>query len=67
MIGKLKKVPLREIWKNEAKDFTTWLSENIDALNEVMEMNFSVVEKGKDVGDFFLDIMSEDEDGKNRP
>lgn len=63
MIGKLKKVPLREIWKNEAKDFTTWLSENIDALNEAMDMTFSVVEKEKDVGDFSLDIMAEDEDG----
>ena len=25
MIGKIEKVPLREIWKYEAYDFTKWL------------------------------------------
>ena len=28
-IGKLKRVPLREVWKHEALDFTTWLQDNI--------------------------------------
>jgi hypothetical protein len=27
MVGKIEKVPLREIWKHEAIDFTTWLKE----------------------------------------
>ena len=57
-------MPLREIWKNEAKDFTTWLSENIDTLNEVLEANFSVVEREHSVGDFSLDIKAEDSDGQ---
>lgn len=64
MIGKLKKVPLREIWKNEARDFTTWLSENIDTLNESMEMNLSVISREKLVGDFSLDLIAEDDDGQ---
>jgi hypothetical protein len=63
-IGKLKKVPLREIWRNEAKDFTTWLAENIDTLNEFLETNFSVVEREHSVGDFSLDIKAEDLDGQ---
>ena len=29
-IAKIKKVPLREIWKKEDKDFTQWMEENID-------------------------------------
>ena len=62
MIGKLKKVPLREIWKNEAKDFTTWLSENIDTLNEALEIILTVVEREKSVGEFSLDIVAEDQD-----
>ena len=34
-IGKLQRVPLREVWKHEAYDFTQWLQENIDILNLV--------------------------------
>lgn len=64
MIGKLKKLPLRDIWKNEARDFTTWLAENIDTLNEALEVNYSVTEKEKSVGSFSLDIMAENEDGQ---
>jgi hypothetical protein len=31
-IGKLDRVPLREVWKHEGYDFTRWLEENIDVL-----------------------------------
>ena len=34
-IGKLERVPLREVWKHEAYDFTTWLESNVDVVNEV--------------------------------
>ena len=30
-IGKIKQVPLREIWKREDSDFTVWLENNIAA------------------------------------
>ena len=64
MIGKLKKLPLREIWKNEARNFTSWLSENIDTLNEALEINLSVTETEKSVGSFSLDLAAEDEEGR---
>lgn len=63
-IGKLKKVPLREIWKNEARDFTRWLADNIDALNEALETSFTIVGTEREVGDFSLDIIAEDTDGR---
>jgi len=28
MIGKIERVPLREVWRHEAKDLTIWLQEN---------------------------------------
>jgi hypothetical protein len=37
MIGKIDRVALREVWKHEALDFTQWLEENIDVLNEVLD------------------------------
>ena len=33
-IGRLVRVDLREVWKHEARDFTQWLEQNIDLLNE---------------------------------
>ena len=36
MIGKIKRVELRSIWKNESSNFTTWMENNIDALNEAI-------------------------------
>lgn len=38
MIGKIQRVPLREVWKHEALDFTRWLQENLDVLSEVLDV-----------------------------
>lgn len=37
-IGKLKEVELRNLWKHEQYDFSTWLSENtnIEMLNDIL-------------------------------
>ena len=39
MIGKLQRVPLREVWKHEAHDFTKWLEENSDVLGEALDLS----------------------------
>jgi hypothetical protein len=39
MIGKIKRVPLREVWRHEAHDFTRWLEDNPDVLSEVIDLN----------------------------
>ena len=64
MVGKLKRVPLREIWNHEAKDFTTWLAENIDTLSEEIGLSLSVMSREKAVGVFSLDLIAEDSDGQ---
>lgn len=63
MVGKLKIVPLREIWKREEKDFSAWLVDNIDLLAEALEMALTVTKRGRKAGIFTTDIEAEDEDG----
>ncbi len=63
MIGKIKRVPLREVWKHEALDFTTWLQENIEVLNDVLDASFSGAEREQAAGNFSVDLISEDELG----
>jgi len=64
MVGRLEYVPLREIWKHEAYDFTTWLFENCDVLNEQLGLTISPIEKEKSVGPFNVDILGEDSAGR---
>lgn len=64
MVGRLEYVPLREIWKHEAYDFTTWLFENCDVLNEQLGLTISPIEKEKSVGPFSVDILGEDASGR---
>src|SRR5688500_6749049 len=63
MVGKLTTVDLREIWKHEAYDFTSWLFENCDVLNDQIGLSLKPIEKEKSVGPFFVDIYGEDVNG----
>lgn len=64
MVGRLEYVPLREIWKHEAYDFTTWLFENCDVLNDQLGLTITPLEKEKSVGPFNVDILAEDSSGR---
>lgn len=63
MIEKLQRVPLREVWKHEALDFTRWLEENIDVLNDVLDFNLVSAEREQSAGVFNVDLVAEDETG----
>ena len=41
-LGTIEKVRLRDIWEDEARDFTPWLAkqENIDMLSETLGMSY---------------------------
>jgi len=62
-IGRLQRVPLREVWRHEAYDFTQWLQENIDVLNVALDMNLINVEREQAAGSFSIDLVAEDESG----
>jgi len=63
MIGKLQRVALREVWKHEALDFTTWLEDNFDVLNDALDITISNVEREQVAGTFKVDLVAEDESG----
>lgn len=63
MIGKIHRVKLRDVWKHEALDFSRWLEQNLDVLNEVLGLNLIGAEREKGAGDFSVDLVAEDESG----
>lgn len=62
-IGRLQRVPLREVWPNEAYDFTPWLQANLDVLNEALDLELSSAEREQAAGSFSLDLLAEDSSG----
>ncbi len=64
MIGRIEKVPLREVWKKEAKDFTTGLFEHLDIIGEELDMDLTPDEKEARAGSFLADIVAEDASGQ---
>ncbi|MEH7226505.1 hypothetical protein V7112_22125 [Bacillus sp. JJ1566] len=41
-IKKLEHINVRDIWKSEPRNFTKWLAENIEFLNDKLEMQLLV-------------------------
>ncbi|MEX0664743.1 MAG: DUF4268 domain-containing protein [Acidimicrobiia bacterium] len=65
-IGRIIRAPVREVWKHEALDFTTWLERNIDVLNEHLDIPIvpESVRREQPAGAFSVDLIAEDEDGE---
>lgn len=62
-IGKIKKVPLRELWRKEDRDFTRWLEKNIEYLNDILDFDLSILTREKKIGPFKVDLFAEDDLG----
>lgn len=62
-IGKIRKVPLRELWAKEDKNFSKWLEEHIDYLNEAVDLEISIDKREEPVGPFSVDLFGSDKDG----
>lgn len=45
---------------HEARDFTAWLSENLDLLGETLGLQLSLLEREAAVGPFSADILADD-------
>lgn len=62
-VGKLEHVPLREVWRREAQNFTKWLENNIEDLGDAIDLRLTVNYREGAAGDFSVDLVGEDEDG----
>ena len=62
-IGKIERIPLRDVWKHEARDFNRWIQENIDVLNDIIDLNLVNPECEHSAGAFSVDLVAEDEGG----
>ena len=65
-LSKLVQIPLREVWKHEALDFTQWLAlpANIELLSDTIGVNITETQTEVGVGQFHVDILAEDEHGR---
>lgn len=62
-LGKLKKVEVREAWKHEANDFTSWLAseENLNILGDEIGVEIKLLQTEAKVGSFNVDILAEEQ------
>ena len=66
-LGRLTSVPIREIWPNEATDFTPWLKAHVTELFAALGIDVGEVvsvESEVAVGPFSLDLLIEDQHGR---
>lgn len=60
-VATLDRVPLRDVWKHEAYDFTKWLQDNLEVLEEATGLSLSGAERERDVGNYSVDLVAEDD------
>ena len=63
-IGRVQRVPVRELWEREDTGFTVWLEQNVDVLGEALGLQLSVLEREQAVGPFRADLVAEDDEGR---
>ena len=59
-LASIQRVELRDVWPNEASDFTPWLAENIAELGTALGLELELRRREADVGGYSLDILAYD-------
>ncbi len=61
MVARITRSHIRSIFPSEPKDFTPWLTANIDVLNDVVDLSLTNAEREQTTENFSADIVAEDE------
>ena len=56
-LGTLKQIDIHEVWKDEARDFTPWLLNNVDELSAALELDLELHQAEYPVGKFSCDLV----------
>jgi hypothetical protein len=59
-LSRLEPVDIRDVWANEARDFTPWLLANAEFLGEALGIDIELEAREYPVGDFSLDLFGRD-------
>jgi len=59
-VGSLTSVPIREVWKDEARDLTPWLADNPGLLADVLGLELELEGQEVSVGPFSADLLLRD-------
>lgn len=57
VLGQIEILDPRVVWKNEERDFTPWLAENIEALSDAVGFPIEIEQTEKSVGKYELDMV----------
>ena len=63
-IGKMERVALRELWKQEERGFSAWLETNLEMLSEAIGVTLSDPQREQLAGNFQVDLVAENENGE---
>lgn len=59
-LGTIERISPRTIWRDEARDFTPWLAENISLLGDALGLKLDCRKREAAVGIYSLDILAHD-------
>lgn len=62
-IAQLEELEPREIWSDEAREFTPWLAEHLEDLGRALSIELHLVEAEGAVGPFAADVIADSENG----
>ena len=63
-LATIDRIDLRDVWPNEAADFTPWLEENISVLGGALGMDLEVQAREAPVGAYQVDLLASDGSGR---